>query len=60
VERVEVGRILVSEESSISGRTAFVLEKGKGVVRLNGKGDDPHGFGRRRFDWTLEKFERRG
>ena len=41
-------------------RTTFTLERGRGVVRLRGKANDPHGFGSREFDWTLEKFERRG
>lgn len=47
-------------ETGPHGWTRFELERGRGVVKLEGKGNDPHGFGRRCFDWTLESFERRG
>jgi hypothetical protein len=58
---VERRRFEVREESSLSGNTTFTLERGKGVVRLYGKGNDVHGGqGARVFDWILEKFERRG
>ena len=50
----------VEEHSSLSGRTTFTLERGKGVVRLKGKRTDLHSSGFRVFDWTLEKFERGG
>jgi hypothetical protein len=50
----------VVKEDGPHGWTRFELERGRGVVKLEGKGADPHGFGQRRFDWTLESFERRG
>lgn len=59
VESVGKGRCEIVEGSSVSGATTFTLERGKGVVRLRGKANDPHGFGSREFDWTLEKFERK-
>lgn len=59
VERIQGSRWTVLETGP-HGRTRFELERGRGVVRLEGKGDDPHGFGTRRFDWHLESFERRG
>lgn len=60
-ERTDRRRIRVEEESSPSGWSTFTLERGKGVVRLVGKGTDVHGNeGFRGFNWTLEKFERRG
>lgn len=52
-------RCTIFEVAGHGGRTTYTLEKGKGVTRLTGKYDDPHGFGRREgFDWTLESFER--
>lgn len=54
------GRRRTVMEDGPHGWTRFELERGRGVVKLEGKGSDPHGFGERRFDWTLESFERRG
>ena len=59
VESVRGWRCEIIESSSVSGGTTFTLERGKGVVRLRGKANDPHGFGSRKFDWTLETFERK-
>ena len=53
-------RFEVEERSSLSGRTTFTVERGKGVVRLVGKRTDIHSSGVSSFDWILESFERRG
>jgi len=53
-------RFHVEEISSLSGKTTFTVERGRGVVRLVGKRTDLHADGLRGFDWILESFERRG
>ena len=53
-------RFSVEERSSLSGKTTFTVERGVGVVRLQGKRTDIHASGLRGFEWTLESFERRG
>jgi len=59
VVSVSKTRCTIFEVAGHGGRTTYTLEKGKGVTRLTGKYEDPHGFGRREgFDWTLESFER--
>ena len=61
ITRVTESECEVREEPSLGGYTGFVIQKGKGVVKVTGKLNDIHAFGvHHGFDWRLEKFERRG